>query len=162
MKIVVYTSSTGFTKTYAEWIAQRLGCEAKPLKKVKNINDYDTVIYGGWILGNMIMGLKNLQKNYSGKLVLFGVGFTDPSETVLENIKNQNQLGSIPVFYMLGGCHYEKLGFMKKMMLKMVKNSIIKKENRSDEEEKMMNLLGTSFDHSDKKYIEPLIEYVQQ
>ena len=26
-KIVVYKTSTGFTKRYAEWIAQALGCE---------------------------------------------------------------------------------------------------------------------------------------
>ena len=32
--IVVYQSETGFTKKYAEWIAEALDCEAVPFKKV--------------------------------------------------------------------------------------------------------------------------------
>ena len=34
-RIVVYESGTGFTAKYAGWIAQRLGCEAKEFKNVK-------------------------------------------------------------------------------------------------------------------------------
>ena len=33
-RIVVYTSKTGFTATYAKWIAQELDCAAKELKGI--------------------------------------------------------------------------------------------------------------------------------
>ena len=52
MKILVtYKSKTGFTKKYAEWIAEELGCEAKDIKTItpKNVAEYDLVIHGGWI-----------------------------------------------------------------------------------------------------------------
>ena len=32
--LVVYKSVTGFTKQYAEWIAEKLNCSAVELKKV--------------------------------------------------------------------------------------------------------------------------------
>ena len=36
--IVVYTSKTGFTKKYAQWIAEDLGCEAKGLNEISGEN----------------------------------------------------------------------------------------------------------------------------
>lgn len=46
--IVVYKSSTGFTKKYADWIAQALGCEAVALQDAKRIDysAYDALIFG--------------------------------------------------------------------------------------------------------------------
>ena len=46
--IVVYQSETGFTKKYAEWIAEEFGCEAVPFKKTNatKLQGYDKVIYG--------------------------------------------------------------------------------------------------------------------
>ena len=69
--IVVYKSGTGFTKKYANWIAEALNCEAVQLKKV-NLNEltnYDVVVYGGWIMAGMVSGYDkikalNLKKLY--------------------------------------------------------------------------------------------------
>ena len=42
-KVVIYQSGTGFTAKYANWIAERLGCEAKAYKEVNpsELSDYD-------------------------------------------------------------------------------------------------------------------------
>ena len=47
--IVVYKTKYGSTKTYAEWIAEELGCVAVDAKSIKadDLLMYDTVIYGG-------------------------------------------------------------------------------------------------------------------
>ena len=60
--IVVYTSKTGSTKRYAEAIAARLQCEAKPAKTVnaEELQTYDRVVYGGWIFANKISGLSRV------------------------------------------------------------------------------------------------------
>ena len=56
-QIVIYQSSTGFTKQYAKWIAERLQCEAKDIKQIKKneISEYDRIVYGGWILALQLL-----------------------------------------------------------------------------------------------------------
>lgn len=162
-KLVTYTSSTGFTKQYANWIAKELKAEVKELKKVKasEIEQYECIIYGGWIMGNMIMGLDKIKKMNPKNLVVFAVGATPDSHTIREGIKTQNHLEDIPFYYFEGGFRFEQLNFMVRMMLKTLKKSTAKKENKTEQELYMEKVLGTSFDHADKKYIVPLITDVK-
>ena len=57
--IVIYTSQTGFTKRYAEWIREASGAECVDFKQAKKIklSDYDAIIFGGWFMAG---GIKNL------------------------------------------------------------------------------------------------------
>lgn len=161
-RIVIYHSSTGFTKRYAEWIAKELHCEAKALKKVsaKELAEQDRVIFGGWIMGNMIMGLNKIKKYGVKNLIIFAVGSNQPLDEVKEAIQNTNQLGSQPFFYMQGGIQFEKLGFIKRKMLGMVRNTIAKKEVKTPSDEYMLKALSGSFDALDQTQINALIDFV--
>ena len=48
--IVIYSSKTGFTRQYAEWIAKETGAECLPLAeaKKKDLAGYDAIVFGGW------------------------------------------------------------------------------------------------------------------
>ena len=165
MKILVlYRSATGFTKQYADWIAADCACKSMDIKKVSEseISQYDCIIYGGGIMGNMIMGLDKIRKSNPKKLIVFAVGSTPDSEQIRKAIKEQNHLEDTAFFYMEGGFHFEKLNFFTQMMLKMLKKSIAKKENKTEQDIYMEKILGTSFDHSDKKYIASLVDYVHK
>lgn len=74
--IVIYKSSTGFTKQYAEWIAEEMGIKAVDINKVStiNISDYESVIFGGWIMASNISGLDKIKQLKPKKLVVFAVG----------------------------------------------------------------------------------------
>lgn len=160
-RIVVYQSCTGFTEQYAKWIAEALKCEAKALKKVKKneLMQYDQIIYGGWIMANMISGYNKIKSmNLDGSIV-FGVGMSSISDKVGEKIIEANQLGTIPFFYFEGGVRPEKLGFLKRQMLKMVKSSLEKKEDKTQEEMKIIRMLSDSCDCTNPKAIENLIQY---
>ena len=161
--LVVFKSSTGFTKRYAEWIAEELKCESKSIKEVskQELDNVDLVIYGGCIMGNMITGLDKIRKSYKGKLVIFAVGSTPSGDKIVEEIKKQNKIEEIPFYYMEGGFQFDKLGFFQKKMLNIVKKSAAKKENKTEQDIYMEKVLGTSFDNSDKKFIEPLIKCVE-
>lgn len=163
-RVVVYQSSTGFTKQYAEWIAQELSCEAMPLKAVPSgmADEQDCIIFGGWVMGNMIMGLDKIRKSNAKKLVVFAVGSSREEEDIKDALISQNNLGDKPFFYMEGGFRFEKLNFIYKTILKTIKKSLMKKENKTEREKSMEQMLCTSFDHSDKKYIAPLISYVRE
>ena len=60
--IVTYKSKTGFTKKYAQWIAEDLGCKAVSLSELSRVSEYDVVIHGGWIMGGTINGFEEIKK----------------------------------------------------------------------------------------------------
>lgn len=162
--LVVYQSSTGFTKQYAEWIAKELRCEAKSIKKVSinEVKEQDVIIYGGWILGSMVMGLNKIRKMSPSNLVVFAVGLSQPSEDVKSTIVKQNQLDSTPVFYLQGGFRPEKLGFMKRLMLSMVRKSVAKKQDKSEDDLFMEQALSKANDYTNATYVKPLIEFMAE
>ncbi len=70
--IVLYTSKYGAAETYAQWIAEALGCCAVPLDKFskKELQGYDTVIYGGGVQAGGVRGLEQFTKWIKGDLKL--------------------------------------------------------------------------------------------
>lgn len=160
--IVVYQSGTGFTAKYASWIAEQLNCEAKEFKKVKGseLAGYDKVIFGGWIMANMIMGLSKMKDRLPD--IVFAVGASPVTDEVIQTIREQNKLGDTPFFYYEGGINLEKLGLLQKGMIKMVKNSISKKDNKTEMDVVMEKALGSSHDHTRKEVIFSLVAACKQ
>ena len=160
-KIVIYTSKTGFTKTYAQWIATELGCEAKSLKEVDvtTLKAYDTVIYGGWVMGGIIMGLDKVKKAGVNNLIVFATGMSAQCDGIKELIFKQNKLEPEKFFYFEGGYAPDKVGFFGRMMIKMVVGSVSKKEVKSEDELRMLET-AKGLDRTDKELIKPLLEEV--
>ena len=163
-KLVVYQSSTGFTAKYATWIAKALSCEARELKRVKmqEVAECDCIIFGGGIMGGMITGLDKIQKMNPKQLIVFAVGASSESEENLDNLRKQNHLEQVPLYYFEGGLAFEKMSFFPKTMLKMMGKSVAKKENKTPQEEEMAKLFAGSFDHSDEAKIKPLVAAVTE
>lgn len=161
--IVVYNSSTGFTKQYAQWIAEEISCEAVDLKKVTadKLSPYDTIIYGGWIMGNMITGLDKIRKMNLSKVIIFATGSSEQREDVVKAIVDTNHLENDRFFYFPSGLRFDKLNFMIRFMLKSLKKKAAKAENPTYQDRYMAEKLGTNFDISDKAYIKPLIDEIK-
>lgn len=160
-RIVVYKSNTGFTAKYANWIAKELGCEAVELKKVKkaSLTQYDEVIYGGWIMANMVNGYNKIKDLNLKKVVVFGVGMSVPSDNVAQMMAEQNNIQKESFFYFEGGYNPKKVGCFKKMMMNMIKKSIEKKEEKTPEDIHMLETFK-GMDNTDKEAIKPLINYI--
>lgn len=161
--IVVYTSKTGSTKRYAEAIAARLQCEAKPAKTVnaEELQTYDRVVYGGWIFANKISGLSRVLPYAKDKLTVFAVGSTQPDKMNLDELRAANGIGQATLAYLEGGFHYAQLGWFTRTMLKMVAGMAAKKENATEQEKGMAALIGADYDHTDLAAIEPLVASLQ-
>lgn len=160
-RIVVFKSSTGFTAKYANWIAEELGCEAIELNKIKksDLVKYDEVIYGGWLMANMVCGYNKIKELNLKKVTVFGVGMTVPSEEVTKKLVEQNKLESEKFFYFEGGYNPKKVGFLKKMMMNMIKKSIEKKEEKTAEDLHMLETFKGA-DNTNKEAIKPLINCI--
>ena len=63
---IIYTSQTGFTKQYAEWLAEEVKGDCFTIKEAekKDFSGYDAVVFGGWCFAGTI---KNLDW-FKGKL----------------------------------------------------------------------------------------------
>ncbi len=160
--IVVYNSSTGFTKQYAQWISEKLGCETVSLKKTNadKLSSYDVVIFGGWIMGNMITGLNKIKNMNLKKVLIFATGSSEPGEEITKEIIKLNQIEADKFFYFPAGFRFDELNIFIRFMLKRLKKSAAKKANPTAQERYMAEKLGTNFDISDKSYINPLVKMV--
>ena len=165
--IVVYKSKTGFTKNYAEWIAESLHGEAVPAEQAKKIDlsSYDALVFGGWTFAGSIQGLKEMKprfESFRGKKAVFATG-SSPADspevvTFLEKNLSEEEHKSIRAFYMPGGLDYTKLHGMNKLMMKMMGN-MMKKQHGEDSQQ--YKDIAFSHDGTDRKYIQPLLDYIE-
>ena len=171
--LIIYSSQTGFTKRYAEWIGQKLDAELLTIKDAKKKNEdyfrgFDAILYGGWSMGGKLVNIEWFLEHAINwkekKLAIFGVGATpaDAPEisTFIESVLSDEQKKYISVFYCPGGLDYSRMNFFCRIMMKMFAKSMNKKEGLSDYEKQKAEALLTSFDISDRKYIEPIISFV--
>ncbi len=142
--IVIYSSKTGFTEAYAKKIGEELSCPVKSIKEItpQQLSAYDRVIYGGWIMAGKISGYDKIAAMSPKNPVIFAVGMTKLSDELTEKIKADNNLGSMPFFYFPGGYRPQKLNFLYKGMLGMIRRSIEKKPEKTDDDLYALEIYG--------------------
>ena len=74
---------------------------------------------------------------------------------------NDEQKKFIKAFYCQGGINYEKMSAGNRLTLKMFVGALKKKKNLSEKERTMVEMISSTYDISDKKYIEPIVEYLE-
>lgn len=72
----------------------------------------------------------------------------------------EEERATIPHFYMQSGLCYEKMSFADKTLMKMLANMLSKKADKSKEEEGQEQAIKSSYNSSDEKYAQPLIDCV--
>ncbi len=164
--VIFYESKTGFTKKYAEWIAEEIKGDAFPVSEVKKIDlaKYDALVFGGWTFAGSIKGWKEVKKyfeSFKGKKVLFATGSTPPetaeAKVSLEKYRAEAELCSTRAFYLRGGIDYNKMHGMNKVMMKMM-SAMMKKQHGEDSEE--YKEVSQNFDGTDRAALKPIIEYL--
>jgi len=170
--IVIYNSQTGFTKRYAEWIAEAAGADCLELSaaKKKDLAAYDAIIFGGWACAGNISKLSwfkgNIDRWAGKKLIAFCVGASpidNPEiDIALKRNLNESEYKKVKIFYCPGGLNYEKMSTPSKLMMKMFVKTLKAKKDKTEAEEIMVKMISSSYDISDKKYIEPILQYLKK
>lgn len=166
--IVAYRSKSGYTKKYAQWIAEELGCDIREDPELSDIAGYDTIIYGGGMYAGGFNGVKLITRNpdkLSGKkIALFAVGSNPGREHEMkpfwDRILTAEQQKTIGHFYLRGGFDFDKLTASDKILMKMLKVRLLNKKERTEDEQGMLDAYDTPVDFSNKENIRPLIEFV--
>lgn len=171
--LIIYTSQTGFTKKYADWLAQKTGGDLLDLKDAQKKNDaffegFEAIVYGGWVMAASVVKVKwflNKAASWKGKkLAIYCVGGSpndNPDvEVMLKNMLTDEQREYIKAFYCQGGFNYERMNAPSRLAMKMFVSALKKKKDPTEEEKIMTEMVAKSYDISDEKYLEPLIEYL--
>lgn len=167
--LVTYKSITGFTKEYAEMIAEEISCTLINFKDVtvERMSTYDTVIFGGRMHAGTVDGLKKAKAFFSqskaSNLVLFTTGATpNDAKDLIDEMWSNNlssfELQTIPHFYFQSGLRYEKMPFGDRLMMKVFSIMLKKKKDKNEYEKTFENAIASSYDISSKTYIKPLID----
>ena len=170
--LVVYTSQTGFTKRYAQWLADATDADIFDLKDVQKEADsffakYDAIVYAGWFMAEKVVKVNwflDKARDWKDKsLALIAVGGS-PNDNPLtaeamNRILTDEQKEYIKAFYCQGGFNYEKMNLPSRLAMKAFVGTLKKSKDEKTRE------IGAQIDHSydiaDIKYIEPVVRYLQ-
>lgn len=134
--------------------------------KKKSMDEYDAIVFGGWAVAGTISKINwfkgNMDKWTGKKLIAYCVGgspLENPDiEPTLRNNFSEKEWEKVKVFYCPGGFNYEKMSTSSKLMMKMFLKALKAKKDKTEQEEVMIKMISSSYDISDKKYIEPILE----
>lgn len=170
--LVVYTSQTGFTRRYAEWVAERMRADIFDLKDVQKkdmeyFKGYDAIVYAGWCMAGKVVKMNWFLDKASGlkekKLAVIAVGgspIDNPDVDVsMKNLMTDEQRQYIKAFYCQGGINYEKMKFGSRLAMKAFVKVL--KNSKDEKQREVGNLIDHSYDISDVKYIDPIIAFLE-
>ena len=154
---VIYKSKYGSTKKYAGWIAIKLDADLYELSDVidRDLQDYETIIYGSSLHAGKIKGLNFITKNYDK--------IKDKTiEKIADDNFNEELLSNIRLFYLKGAFDYKNLTFIDKVMTKGLRKSL---ENKSYNElegwnKEFLRDFYSPMDFTNKKSVTPIVELV--
>lgn len=129
---IVYTSTTGSCKKYAELLSARLHIPAHPLGK-EYVPDGTKIIYIGWLMAGKVMGYAKAAAKYDiGALVQ--VGMSPASDKAEKTCREKNAVSSdTAVFTRQGGFNINKLPLPFKLIMKVKNKEIAARfEGKSD------------------------------
>lgn len=172
--IVIYNSKRGSTEQYARWIAQDVQaeqCVSLDQADLHSLDQFDVVVYGGWIRGSGIVGLDKLKKtdpDVAGHLVVFGVGIAPASPEnymqVLEiNLDDDSgHWKDVPMHILPGRYDPEKVQGLDHFLMAVAKRVMISgRVSKSDRGAAAMKAaLENGMDRMSRSAVEPVVRTV--
>ena len=168
--IIIYNSKTGFTKKYAMWLKEALDADCHTFEEAKKLklDKYDAIIFGGWVCAAKVTKSKwfmDRAPQWKDKcLVMYAVGGSpreNPDiDVFLENLIPK-EFDYIKAFYCQGGFDYDKMDAPSRLAMKMFVKMLKSKKEQTTQDKIMQDMISRGYDISDKKYIEPIVEYVR-
>lgn len=162
---IVYTSNTGYTEKYAKLLGERLGLPAFSAEQADSLPEGTEVLYLGWLMAGVVKGYKKAAQRFSVAAVC-GVGM-GPAGSQDSDVRKNNAIPQeVPVFTLQGGFDRTKLHgiyrFMMGVMIKVMGSSLRKKENRTPEEDAMLEMVTNGGDFVDVRQLDGVIAWYRQ
>lgn len=168
--LVLYQTSSGSTKKYAEEIANSVSADILPIKKFKKkmIPEYDTIVFGGWVMGSKIKGIDEFlslwEEMKEKNVIVFSVGMSVPTKQAREDLISANLLDMYHLrFYMLrGNFDYNNLKFPYKFLFSNSLRMIANDANASPDQKALLSVKDHPIYSHDDEGINKIISIVNR
>lgn len=168
--LILYTSKTGNTKKYAEDIARAVNGDVFPLKKYKwkDVGDYDSIVFGGWVMGGKIQGIDDFLSHYdeiSDKNILVfssGMGFVTSESRDRLISGNVLDIYHIRYYQLRGSFDYSKLHFPYNFMINTSLRALRKDPDSAQDLSMVENLKETPLEFYDQQGIDRIISVLHR
>lgn len=143
MDAILFTTNTGSTERYAKLLAHETGLPAYSLAEARNaVASGAQVFYLGWIMAGSVKGYAAAAKRYKVRAVC-GVGMGQTG-TQTDSVRKKTAVpAGIPLFTLQGNFDVKKLRgvyrLMMKIMVQTAGKSLAAKENRTPEEDELLD-----------------------
>jgi flavodoxin len=169
--VVIYKTTSGFTKRYAEWISEELKADIFPHSQMTldRMLGYDTIIYGGSLHAAGVSGVDLIRKNLrdlSGKkLLVFTTGASPYSKKVEDEVRDRNftpeEQKRLRFFYLRGGYDHSKLDLKNRLLMDLLRIRLLMKRKRTPEEVGMLAAFKHPLDAARKENLRYLMDYAK-
>ena len=174
MKIILFGTTYGSSKLYAEELSKRTGIEARSYDEASSIDDYDTVVYIGSLYAGGVQGMKKTFSKLTDvgekKIIIATVGLADPTDSEnINSIRNsiKKQLSDelynhATIFHLRGAIDYAKLGFKHKTMMSLLYNKAknLPEEKKTAEVRAMIETYNKEVSFIDYESLTPIVGLV--
>lgn len=146
IQAILYSSTTGSCKYYAEELSRKLAIPAYPAKGCPLAKGFE-VVYVGWLLAGKMSGLPEALKKYNVRVVV-PVGMGDPAVLTAEMVRGKNGLAAnVEVFPQQGRFDIDKLPVVFRAIMGVKCKEIAKrldaKGNLNDAEKACLKMAKT-------------------
>jgi len=143
MDAIVYTSKTGHTEKYAQMLGRAINLKVMSLQEAKQLKSDSEVIYFGWLMAGAVKGYKRARRLFTVRAVV-AVDMSQCDKQI-DGIRKAYKIKTeTPVYCIPGGFELEKLNgiyrFMMSAMKKAVCKGLIEKQDRTPEEDEILEL----------------------
>ena len=156
---IVYTSKSGFTRQYAQILGKELRLPVYSLEDaIYGLRKFSPILYLGWIHASNIQGFRKAAKRFVICAVC-GVGLCDTG-TLLNEVRKATSIAEeLPLFTLQGGFDRSKLKGMDKMLISMLTKGLSSKQQRTEREDRMLQLLQTDGCYVSKENLRAVLDW---
>ena len=168
--LIIYYTKTGNAEKYANDIGRAVNADVIPFKKFKKkmIKDYDTIVFGGRVIGNRIQKLDEFLRDYDemeGKnVILFSVGMSIVTKDTRLAMISSNLLDMYHVRYyqLRGSFDFQKLGPIEKMLFNHSLNIMARDPDAAGQSAMLEQIKQTPIEFYDQEGVSRIISVINK
>ena len=175
MNIIIYGSQYGTAKEYAQELSEKTGIKAEEYSSIKDINQYETIIYIGALYAGSILGMKKTLNKISDpsdkKIIIATVGLADPTDEgnrdrIKAGIKRQLSdeiYNKASIHFLRGGIDYSILNLKHKAMMAVAYRRLkgMNEEEKNAEMKAITETYGKKVNYIDFDTLNPIIDEIK-
>ena len=166
---IIVFSETGFTRTYARWIAEETGIGILELGGILhggNWGEDDLVLVGAPVHGGELAQAKRVRAVIDAangaRVICFATGLSEPDEDVVRRVKAASGISEdVPLHYYPGGFSKDRLSPANRTMITLYRTMMKHQRNAASNAELLLERTSHDGDYTDRGLIGPLVDEVR-